>query len=122
VSITIDGITAEKLAREWLIKKKIFNLQQLDWICKYNNKYFIVEVKSRELYKPPPFLGTGLDIRQLKLRNQLFIDLKIDTLLLIFEKDTNNIYYEFLSKLEKTKYFDTKNKIRIYNIINFRKD
>ena len=74
------------------------------------------------MYNPPPFVGTGLDIRQVKLRTQIFKDLGIDTILLVFEKNTNNVYSGFLSKLEATKYFNTKNNIRIYNIENFKKE
>ena len=119
MSITEDGILAEKKARNILRKFGYNNIQQIDWIVKSNNKYFVVEVKHRELFKPPPFLGTGLDIKQLQLRTQLFDDLNIDTLLMVFVNDI--IYSAWLSKLEKTEYFDTKNKIRIYNIKYFKK-
>ena len=122
MSITEAGILAEKKARKWLLKNNFRNHQQLDWIVKHNNKYFIIEVKHRELFSPPPFFGTGLDIRQLELRKQLYDDMKIDTLLFVFETKTNNIYYQFLSKLEQTEYFDTRKRIRIYNIKYFKKD
>lgn len=124
MGIEKDGIIAEKKARLWLKEKGINNLQQLDWLfkSKKDDKYYCVECKSRELFKPPPFYGTGLDIVQLKLRHQLLNDLGIDTILLVFEKDTNNIYWQFLSKLEKGKHIDTKNKIRIYDINNFIKE
>ncbi len=117
VGITEQGINAEKLGRTWLKNHGHDNIQQLDWIVKYENKYFIVEVKQRELFKPPPFLGTGLDIRQLKLRKQLFEDLNIDTLLLVFVD--NKIYWQWISNLEKTKYFNTRNNIRVFNIDHF---
>ena len=121
MSITEDGIKAEKQARQWLRSKKIYDLQQIDWIVKRNNKWFIVEVKNRELFKPPPFEGTGLDISQLERRRAIFNDLKMDTLLVVFVADT--VYYNWVfTVLEKTEYFDTKNKIRIYNITNFKKE
>lgn len=120
MSITTEGIEAERKARDWLRKHKIYNLQQIDWLFKYKNKYYIVEVKIKELFQPPPFLGTGLDIKQLELRKQLYNDLNIDTLLLVFDKNINKIYYNYLSKLEQTEYFDTKNGIRIYKIDNFK--
>lgn len=122
MSITQDGIDAEKEARLFLNAKGIYDIQQFDWFIKKENKYYIIEVKNRELFKPPPFWGTGLDIAQIKKRIQVFNDLGIDTILLVFEKDTENIYFAYLSKLEKTIYYDTKNKIRIYNIENFKKD
>jgi hypothetical protein len=121
MSITNEGIEAEKKARMFLKQKGIHNIQQFDWFVKINNQYFIIEVKSRELFNPPPFYGTGLDHRQLNLRVQVYNDLGIDTILLVFESNTNNVYMQKLSVLEKTEYFDTKNKIRIYNIEHFEK-
>ena len=91
-------------------------------MIKHKDKYYAVEVKVKELFEPPPFLGTGLNIKQIELRKQLYYDLDIDTLLLIFDKNSDKVYYNYLSKLEKTKYFDTKKGIRIYNIENFKVD
>ena len=122
MSLTTEGIHAEKLARDWLIKRGKTNIQQIDWLVKHENKYFAIEVKHRELFSPPPFYGTGLDIRQINLRKQLYDDLKIDTLIVVFEKETDNIYFQFLSKLETTEYHETKNGIRIYNIENYYKE
>lgn len=122
VGINEDGIEAEKKGRIFLKKHGINNLQQLDWIYKYNNKYGILEVKSRELFKPPPFLGTGLDINQINLRQQLYNDLGIDTVLIVFEKGTKNVYYQSLQKLLRGEYFDTRNNIRIFPINNYKKE
>lgn len=121
MSLHLEGIEAEKKARLFLKKFGINNIQQLDWFVKLNDKYFIVEVKERELYKPPPFYGTGLDIRQLNLRLQVYNDLGIDTILIVFEKNTENVYVQKISILENGEYHDTKNKIRIYKIENFSK-
>lgn len=123
VGIEKEGILAEKAARTWLKNKGVHNLQQIDWLfkSKKNGKYYCLESKSRELFRPPPFWGTGLDITQLKLRLQLLDDLGIDTILLVFEKNTNNVHWQFLSILERGQYIDTKNKIRIYDIKNFNK-
>lgn len=121
MSITIEGNEAEAFAREFLKSINITNIQQFDWFIKLNNKYYILEVKSRQLYQPPPFLGTGLDIKQLNLRRQVFNDLGIDTILFVVDKENNKIYYQSIfNYLEKTKFFDTKNKIRIYNIEHFK--
>lgn len=123
MSITEQGIEGEKLAREWLKKHKLHNMQQLDWIVKAGNKYFIIECKMRELFKPPPFLGTGLDIRQIELRRQIYNDLGIETILFIICEEKNTIYWQRLfAVLEKTIYHNTKNKIRIYNINNFKSE
>ena len=123
VGIKEEGIIAEQKARKWLIKKGIKYFQQIDWIFKPSNgKYYCIECKARELFEPPPFWGTGLDKSQLALRMQLYRDLGIDTILLVFEKGTPNIYWQLLSRLEKGEYFDTKNDIRIYPISRFRKE
>lgn len=123
MSLTTEGIKAEQKARKYLFSKDIYNIQQLDWLIKVDDDYYAVEVKERELFQPPPILGTGLDISQIKRRTELYNDLGIDTILLVFEKGTNNIYKQYLSVLEQTPdYYDTKNKIRIYNINHFTKD
>jgi len=118
VSITLEGIEAEKKAR-LLLKKRGWQIQQLDWIGKKKNKWVVFEIKNRELFKPPPFLGTGLDKRQIFLRNELLKDLGLRTMLVVFIKDSDDIYFQYLDILEKGKYFDTKNKIRIYPIMNY---
>ncbi len=116
----------EKTEQEalWLLKKLNFKtIQQLDWIAKNKNgEWVIFEIKERELFNPPPFLGTGLDKRQIYLRDQLFKDLKLRTVLFVFEKNTKNVYYQYLDLLEAGTYFDTKNEIRIYPIEKFRKN
>jgi len=122
VGITTEGIEAERQARLWLRNKGFTNYQQLDWLFKVKNQYCCIECKSRELYKPPPFTGTGLDIKQINLRKQLYDDLKIDTVILVFEKNTNNVYWQWLRILEQGEYIDTKNGIRIYNINNYHKE
>ena len=118
MSITLEGIEAEKKAR-LLLKKRGWQIQQLDWIGKKKNKWVVFEIKNRELFKPPPFLGTGLDKRQIFLRNELLKDLGLRTMLVVFIKDSDDIYFQYLDILEKGKYFDTKNKIRIYPIMNY---
>jgi len=68
MSLTTDGIEAEQKARLFLKSKGLNNLQQIDWLLKKDGEYYIFEVKQRELFEPPPFEGTGLDIKQIKLR------------------------------------------------------
>ena len=118
MGINEQGIEAEKKGRLFLKSKGMHNLQQIDWLFKYNDQYFAAEIKHRELFEPPPFFGTGLDLSQLKLRKQLYEDLGIDTYLIVFVGDT--VYSERLSVLEKGEYFDTKNGIRIYDIKSFK--
>ena len=119
MSITECGIEAEKKARI-LLKSHGWQIQQADWIGRKNNKWLVFEIKQRELFKPPPFTGTGLDKTQIFLRNLLLEDLGLRTMLIVFEKDTENIYCQYLDVLEKGNHFDTKNKIRIYPIENFK--
>lgn len=119
MGINEEGIEAERKGRLFLKNKGLHNIQQIDWLFKNDNgRYYAVEVKHRELFEPPPFLGTGLDIRQLKLRKQLLMDLNIDTYLIVFVG--NIVYWNLLSRLESDKHFDTRNRIRIYPIKNFK--
>jgi len=119
VAIRDEGIQAERLGRLWLKSHGLNNHQQIDWIYKHNGRYTIVEVKSRQLYEPEPFWGTGLDVAQRDLRLQIYNDLGIDTILLVFEKGTDNVYYQRLSELEKGEKHVTKNDIIIYHIDSF---
>lgn len=121
MGINEEGIEAERKGRLFLKSKGMHNLQQIDWLFKSENgKYFAVEVKHRELFVPPPFLGTGLDISQLKLRTQLLADLNIDTYLIVFVKNNDTTYWNLLSVLEAGNHFDTRNGIRIYPIESFK--
>jgi len=120
--VTECWIEWEIKARSFIRSKWITNLQQLDWIMKEKWKYYIIEAKQKYLFKAPPFDWTWLDIKQIDLRIQLYNDLWIDTLLIVFEKNTNNVYYHSLQKLLKTKYFDTKKWVRIFNINDFKKE
>ena len=122
VGINEEGIAAERLGRVWLKSKGIHNIQQIDWLYKTGaGKYGIVEVKSRELFQPPPYWGTGLDERQVLLRRMLFDDLGIDTTILVFEKGTKNVYWQSLQKLLSTQPFKTRNNILIWPIENYNK-
>lgn len=119
MSITNQGQQAEKMARLFLRSKGVFDIQQFDWFVKGKSGYYIIEVKHRELFEPPPFLGTGLDVQQINRRMQVFNDIGIRTLLMVFTSD--EVFYQWLDTLEKTKHFTTKNEIRIYEISNFVK-
>ncbi|MDP3980468.1 MAG: hypothetical protein Q8Q33_03525 [Chlamydiota bacterium] len=120
MSITEDGISAEKRGRV-LLKVRGWNIQQIDWIGEKNGKWVVFEIKHRELFNPPPFLGTGLDKSQIFLRGQLLSAFNLHTMLIVFRKNTDEVYCQYLDVLEKGTHFDTKNKIRIYPIENFTK-
>jgi len=127
------GRLAESAARDWLHIHQIYNMQQLDYLVKTNdNKYLVIEVKHKDIFHGNPrmpqygaFDGIGLDVRQIKLRQQLYNDLGIQTLLLFFRLGTHEIYYKTLQKLEQAppdKIFTTRNNIRIYDLSLFHKE
>lgn len=121
MSINDIGKEGERLARivlkDWF---KVDGIFQADWIVNKNGKYYVVEVKHKEMFSPPPFYGHGLDIRQVKARMQFYKDKDIRCLFLVIDMD-GTVYWQWLDELEKTKYLDTKNGVRIYNIEHFVK-
>ena len=119
MSITEQGRKGEMLARQFLWYQKIDNLFQPDWMFVRNGKYYVVEVKCKEIFTPPPFKGQGLDIRQVKARMKLYKDTGIRCFFLVFCIDTGEIRWAWLDELEQTKYYDTRNGIRVYNIKYF---
>lgn len=122
MSITLQGISGEKLAREFIYKNINPDvLQQVDWLYKKNGVWYAVEVKNKEIFKPPPFYGHGLNISQVNRRMQFYKDTGIRCLFLVFEPNTGNVYSQWLDILENTTYKDTLNGVRVYNIVNFKK-
>jgi hypothetical protein len=122
MSITTDGIKGESIARKILLKN--FNcemLTQIDWMIKLDGKWYQVEVKHKEMFKAPPFDGHGLEIKQINRRLTFQKDTKIKCFFMVIEKNTNNVFLQWLDVLEKGKKFDTKNNIRIYDINSFKK-
>lgn len=119
MSITLQGIDGEKLAREILIEMGLDRIFQADWMIKKDGQWYVVEVKHKAMFTPPPFFGHGLDIRQVKARQEFYKDTGIRCFFLVVDAETEKIYYQWLDILEGTKYFDTRNNVRIYNIENF---
>jgi hypothetical protein len=122
MSITTIGIQGENIARRVL--KEIFGVKdifQADWLVKVKGKWYVIEVKHKELFKPPPFYGQGLDIRQVIQRMRFYNDTGIRCLFLVIERPNGDIYWQWLDILEETDYFDTRNRIRVYNIECFKK-
>ena len=118
MSLTTEGIAAEQMGR-LLLKPRGWNLQQIDWIGEKDNEWVVFEIKNRELFTPPPFLGTGLDITQIYLRNKLREAFGLRTMLIVFRKNTDEVYCQYIDVLEEGPHFDTKNKIRIYPVESF---
>jgi hypothetical protein len=120
MSVTTSGMAGEEMAHAFL-KGKVDCIQQLDWLCQNQGRWFFVEVKHKKLYTNNAFTGTGLDKSQLWLRMKVLKELKLQTFMIVFVKGTNDIYGQYLDVLNNGKYIDTTNEIRIYDIKNFIK-
>lgn len=119
MSITNEGIEGEKIARI-VLKENGFNIFGGDWIAEDKlGNYYLIEVKNKELYTPPPFLGTGLDLYQVITRTKFLKKTGIRTIIFTRDKKNKICYWQFLDVLELGEKHNTKNKIRIYPISNF---
>jgi len=122
MSITEQGLQGEKMARLILKNKfKVDGIFQADWLVIKDSKYYVVEVKHKEMFKSPPFNGQGLDIRQVKARMKFYAETGIRCLFLVINIPDNQGYWQWLDILEQTKYHDTRNKVKVYDIKNFAK-
>lgn len=120
MSITDIGREGEELARIIIKEKwKCDDLFQADWLVTKNGVWYIVEVKHKAKFIPPPFEGHGLDIRQVKARMKFFEDTGIRCIFLVLDLD-GNTYWQWLDILEQGKKHDTKNCVRIYPLQGFR--
>ena len=123
MSLTQQGIDGEQKARKYILSKlKPDSIQFPDSLFRKNGKWYVVEVKNKERYSPPPYYGHGLDIKQIRLRQELLNDKDMRCLFIVFEPDTDNVFYQFLDVLEEGKHFDTRNGVRIYPLGSFKKD
>lgn len=121
MSLNEDGIIGEGLARKLILRRCNPDiLFGADWIFKRKSKWYLVEVKYKEMFESPPFDGQGTDIKQIISRLQFQKDTNIRCIFLALDKITKKAYWNYLDDLEKTKYFDTKNGARIYNIKYFK--
>lgn len=121
MGITEEGIESE----QWLLKRfrdKGIEVFQPDAISLENGKYVLNEMKHQELFKKPPFDGHGLPRWQIKARMNFYIATKIRCRLVIMEKPSDKIYWQWLDLLEKGEFFDTNGAKprRIYNITSFK--
>lgn len=119
MGITQQGIKGEQTLFKWLWKKG-YTYFQPDAIALSNETFSMWEVKMKEEpFKPPPFYGHGLDIRQVKARIHFQKKTGIRCGFIVFQSNKNIILWQWLDELEKGEYFDTKNGVRIYPIENF---
>ena len=123
MSILAEGRYGEVLGRLWLISKG-YKPFQPDWVAHKNGKYITLECKYQEKYKPPPFLGHGLPKWEIYARLKFQERFKIRAILLIIDKPTKEIFWQYLDILELGKWYDTqgKNPRRIYPLTNFIKE
>ena len=120
MGITEEGIKGEKMLFDW-IKKHGYEFFQPDAIALQDGEYVIYEAKHQERFNPPPFEGHGLPRWQIMARLSFEMKTGIKTILIIFDKKTNEIFYNYLSELEKGEYHDTHGTKprRIYNLSSF---
>ena len=120
MGITEEGILAE----QWLLKKfreKNIHCFQPDAISFENENFILNEIKNQEYYEEPPFNGHGLPIWQINSRLHFHNITNIRCRLIIIEKNTDIIYYQWLDELAKGRFYDTKgnNPRRIYPLYNY---
>ncbi len=118
MSITQEGIEGERLARD-IIKASGYDLFGGDWIINKDKTYYVVEVKHKERFTPPPFEGHGTDLRQVISRLEFQKVTGIRCILLVIEKPTNIIYWQFFDVLNDGVKFTTKNNVVIFPLNSF---
>lgn len=112
------GKEGERKARLYL-KKKGFKIQQIDWLANRDGVWISVEVKNKELYKPPPFLGTGLNEHQANSRMKLWKEKGIRAYLFSRDCSTGICYGQWLDVLLDGPIHITKKHIIIFPIESF---
>ena len=120
MGITLEGIDGEQKLFAFL-KKKGVTFFQADAIGVNKARYELYETNHQERYHPPPFEGHGLPCWQIKARLTFQEKTGIRCVLVIFDKETQEIFYQYLDNLEKGEHFDTKGDKprRIYPLNSF---
>ena|SRR3990167_7597001 len=123
MGITQDGIDGEQKLFKWL-KEKDYVFFQPDALSFEDGNYVLNECKHQEHFKSPPFDGHGLPKWQVEARIWFWEITNIRCRLIIFEKGTKDIYWQWLDILENDEYFDTQGDKprRIYPLFNFNKE
>lgn len=98
MGITEEGIKAER----WFLETAMLSVPvfQPDAITFEKGKYIINEVKHQSHYKTPPFDGHGLPPNQVSARMEFYFTTGIRCRLIVLEKDTNIVYYQWIDILE----------------------
>jgi hypothetical protein len=122
MGITDEGIQGEKRLFD-LLKKQGFTFFQPDAIGYKDDCYYVFETKHQERFTPPPFEGHGLPKWQVEARLEFQRRTTIPCVLVVFDKETDEIFWQRIDKLEKGEYIDTHGlkPRRIYNLKEFNK-
>lgn len=123
MGVTQQGIDGEQMLFKWLKNKNVVFFQP-DAIGYKNGKHVLYECKHQARFKAPPFDGHGLPYWQVKTRLMFQIETNISCILVVFDSETNEIFYQYLDVLEQGEHFDTKGDKprRIYKLTSFLRD
>lgn len=122
MGVTEDGILGEQKLFG-LLKELGFKFFQPDAIGEKDGEYFLFECKHQERYNPPPFEGHGLPKWQVEARLKFYNKTGIRPILVVFDKETKEIFYQAIDTLERLGFYDTKGAKprRIYKLTSFKK-
>ena len=102
------GWEGEGIIRRYLEKKHI-HYMQADILAKaYNNQWHILEIKHQEMFERPPFDGHGLPRWQIEARLKFQQDTGIKAILIIVDKITKVVYWQYMDNLINGEQFQTK--------------
>ena len=122
MGISEDGIMGEKMLFMFLDEWG-YKFFQPDSIGEKDGSFFVFEAKHQERFKAPPFDGHGLPRWQIERRLDFSKRTGIDTILVVFDKETGETFYQSLKTLNEGQYHDTHGDKprRIYPIESFIK-
>ena len=106
MGITEVGIEGGQFLMKFLHEKG-FTVFQPDGIGLYKGIYYMFEMKHQERFKAPPFDGHGLPKWQIQARLAFFTKTKIPVILVVLDKETNEIFYQYLDRLDAGEHYDT---------------
>lgn len=122
MSVLAEGRVGETWARNWL-KARGYEVFQPDWIASLpdGGGRFLVEVKYQERFLAPPFDGHGLPPWQVEARLRFERETDIPTMLLIRDKGTEEVFWQWLDLLENGQKFQTNGSSprRVYPLESF---
>jgi GNAT superfamily N-acetyltransferase len=127
MSVLEAGRVGEEWALGWL-QKQGFKCFQMDWIAYQPNPssgtYLGIEVKNQERFVAPPFDGHGLPRWQVEARLRFQREVGVRVALVVHDKGTGEIFWQFLDTLETGEHHDTFGfkPRRIYPLGAFNKD